>query len=179
MSELDSINNPDALVVWTIQEARQLSREDPKPRERDANSKELLENLAAQALQTISQLVNPARLELESETLTGRSISHNVERPEQDTYAEPPQNAPSVSTANPAKATSPLFKAIVKPDIYTAPIDRNRAIDLRWILRDIRSNRLKLSPVDRHDLDELMELGLVEISDNAPALTNVGIAAIS
>jgi hypothetical protein len=177
MTGLDPINSQDGLVAWTIQEARQLSGKDFKPNKPDAKSKKLLGSLAAEALQTISRVVNPARHGHESETQTERSIPQIVVKPEQDTYAEP-QNTPSVSLVDPAKANSPLLKAIVKPDIYTAPIDRNRAIDLRWILRDIRNNRLKLSPVDQRDLDELMELGLVEMGDNVPVLTRVGVAAI-
>jgi hypothetical protein len=73
---------------------------------------------------------------------------------------------------------SPRFKAIIEPDIYTAPSDRDRAIILRWVLRDIKGNRLKFSPVDRRDLRELIELGLVEMANDAPVLTNAGVNAI-
>jgi hypothetical protein len=73
---------------------------------------------------------------------------------------------------------SPLLKAIVEPDTYTAPADRERAITLRWVLRDIKANRLKLSPVDQRDLLELIEMGLVEIRNDVPVLTNDGVNAI-
>jgi hypothetical protein len=46
------------------------------------------------------------------------------------------------------------------------------------VLRDIKGNRLKFSPVDRRDLRELIELGLVEMADAAPVLTNAGVKAI-
>jgi hypothetical protein len=36
-----------------------------------------------------------------------------------------------------AAQISPDLKAITEPDIYTAPSDRDRAIILRWVLRDI------------------------------------------
>jgi hypothetical protein len=72
-----------------------------------------------------------------------------------------------------------LRKAIVAPDIYTSPEDRNRAIDLRWVLRDIKSNRLKLFPVNESDLRDLIEMGLVEMRDDAPVLTSAGNSVVS
>ena len=49
-----------------------------------------------------------------------------------------------------------------------------RAITLRWTLRDIKAKRLKLSPVSEADLTILTELGLIEMRDDAPALTQAG-----
>jgi hypothetical protein len=49
-----------------------------------------------------------------------------------------------------------------------------KTIALRWTLRDIKSNRLKLSPVAENDLQTLLELHLVEILDNGPTLTAAG-----
>ncbi|WP_076858977.1 hypothetical protein [Bradyrhizobium mercantei] len=54
-----------------------------------------------------------------------------------------------------------------------------RAIGLRWTLRDIQAGRLKLSPVSDDDLRILTELGLVELHDDAPALTEAGAAVLS
>ena len=53
-----------------------------------------------------------------------------------------------------------------------------RAIALRWALRDIKSKRLKLSPVSDADLRRLIDLGLVEMRDDAPILTNAGHTAL-
>jgi hypothetical protein len=72
----------------------------------------------------------------------------------------------------------PLLKAIVEPDIYTAPANRERAIVLRWVLRDIKANRLKLSPVDQLDLEDLIDMGLVEMRNDAPVLTPADVDAI-
>ena len=47
-----------------------------------------------------------------------------------------------------------------------------RAIALRWMLRDIKARRLKLSPVSAVDLAALSELGL------APVLTQAGDRAL-
>ena len=38
----------------------------------------------------------------------------------------------------------------------------DNAIRLRWALRDIRANRLKLSPVDPRDLGTLIDMGYLE-----------------
>jgi hypothetical protein len=53
-----------------------------------------------------------------------------------------------------------------------------RAIALRWTLRDIKAKRMKLSPVSESDLRALMDLGLVEMRDDEPVLTNSGHAAL-
>jgi hypothetical protein len=48
------------------------------------------------------------------------------------------------------------------------------AIHLRWVLRDIKAKRTKLSPVSLDDLRILTEMGLVEMRDDVPVLTNEG-----
>lgn len=53
-----------------------------------------------------------------------------------------------------------------------------RAIYLRWTLRDIRGRRLKLSPVSDDDLTLLTARGLVEVQDGMPILTDAGLATI-
>jgi hypothetical protein len=57
--------------------------------------------------------------------------------------------------------------------------DLQEAIELRWTLRDIRAKRFKLSPVNPSHLEKLQEMGLVEIRDDEPVLTNAGSDAIS
>ena len=59
-----------------------------------------------------------------------------------------------------------------------AHLDIQQAIDLRWTLRDIRAKRWKLSPIDETHLRKLIEMGLVEIREDQPALTNAGLDAI-
>lgn len=55
-----------------------------------------------------------------------------------------------------------------------AHLGLDRAIELRWALRDIKAKRLKLSPVSPTDLAALTDLGLIEIRDAGPALTQAG-----
>jgi hypothetical protein len=85
----------------------------------------------------------------------------------------------SIDAETLAPSKTPLQIAIESPGIYTSRMDRSRAVALRWTLRDIRGNRLKLSPVDRNDLLCLIDMGLVEMLDDVPALTNAGQRALS
>jgi len=52
-------------------------------------------------------------------------------------------------------------------------VDPIRAIDLRWTLRDIKAKRT-MFPVDPDHLCTLIELGLVEMKDDIPVITNAG-----
>ena len=54
-----------------------------------------------------------------------------------------------------------------------------KAIGLRWTLRDIQARRLKLSPVSDEDLSTLTGLGLIEVRDEGLVLTPAGIAALN
>ncbi len=60
-----------------------------------------------------------------------------------------------------------------------ADLALERAIQLRWTLRDIKAHRLLLSPVNDEDLSLLTERGLVEVSDGVPTLTQAGLDAIN
>jgi hypothetical protein len=55
----------------------------------------------------------------------------------------------------------------------------DKAIGLRWTLRDIQARRLKMSPVSDEDLTTLTDLGLVEVRDEGPVLTQAGIAVLN
>ena len=102
-----------------------------------------------------------------------------VVEPKLDTPWKYPEPTSLISTDVQGDPKFSLRKAIVAPDIYTSPDERNRAIDLRWILRDIKSNRLKLFPVNESDLRDLIEMGLVEMRDDAPVLTSAGNSVVS
>jgi hypothetical protein len=71
-----------------------------------------------------------------------------------------------------------LLRAIVEPNIYTARADRERAVDLRWVLRDIRNRRMKNAPDVQNDLGILIEFGLLEMQQDQPILTKAGLNAI-
>jgi len=59
-----------------------------------------------------------------------------------------------------------------------ANFDLEKAIALRWALRDIVAQRLKLTPLKQDDLQTLLELGFVEMQDGAPVVTQSGLAAL-
>jgi len=51
-----------------------------------------------------------------------------------------------------------------------AGLDLDTAIRLRWALRDIKAKRTKLTPVSPGDLKTLIEMGLIEMREDAPML---------
>ena len=53
-----------------------------------------------------------------------------------------------------------------------------RAIALRWTLRDIVAGRTKFLPLADADLRLLLEMGMVEMRDGEPRLTEAGFAVI-
>jgi hypothetical protein len=59
-----------------------------------------------------------------------------------------------------------------------AAFDLEKAIALRWALRDIVAKRLKLTPVKEDDLRTLTELGYVEVQDDTPVVTQAGLEAL-
>jgi hypothetical protein len=50
----------------------------------------------------------------------------------------------------------------------------DRTIRLRWALRDIKAKRTKSLPLDPDDLQALIGMGLVEMRDEIPTITNEG-----
>jgi hypothetical protein len=158
------------LIDWTMQEARQLNPEHHTPTAVDGSFDRLVEALKERLKpntdDTISQIASAPGIQLADES----------PREQPDIVSNLPAPTPAAPLAGGWADTemSNLRKAIVEPDIYTAPADRNRAIDLRWVLRDIKSNRLKWSPINPHDLRILIIMGLVEMQDDAPVLTNDG-----
>jgi hypothetical protein len=59
-----------------------------------------------------------------------------------------------------------------------ASLGLDRAIQLRWVLRDIKGNRTLLSPVSPNDLKILLEMNLIEMRDEVPVLTGKGDRAL-
>ncbi len=58
-------------------------------------------------------------------------------------------------------------------------LNLDTAIRLRWALRDIKAKRTKSSPVGQDDLMAMIELRLIEMQNDEPALTNEGMRAIA
>ena len=60
----------------------------------------------------------------------------------------------------------------------SAGLSPDAAIHLRWVLRDIKAKRTKLSPISPDDLRTLIKTGLIEMRDEIPVLTNEGERAL-
>ncbi len=60
-----------------------------------------------------------------------------------------------------------------------AEFSLERAIGLRWTLRDIQARRLKMSPVSDEDLRLLASLGLIDVREEGPVLTQAGTAVLN
>jgi hypothetical protein len=59
-----------------------------------------------------------------------------------------------------------------------ANFELEKAIALRWALRDIVAQRTRLTPPKDDELQTLLDLGLVEMRDDQPAVTEAGLAAL-
>jgi hypothetical protein len=59
-----------------------------------------------------------------------------------------------------------------------ASLGLDNGIRLRWALRDIKGNRLKLSPVSPNDLRTLIDMGYVEMKNEEPVVTSAGLQEI-
>jgi hypothetical protein len=62
-----------------------------------------------------------------------------------------------------------------KPDSPLTGLGLDAAIHLRWVLRDIKGKRTKMSPVKPGDLSTLIRMGLIEMREEVPVLTNEGV----
>jgi len=175
------------LIDWTIREAQNLKIERSDPG--DVNKRSSLDKLLAvlEREPVVRSYSDDAAALIASISTT---VEEPVARPSSTIVADAkpvtgsflPVVAPAGSSNSAetltAEPKSALLMAIVEPDIYTARADRDRAVALRWVLRDIKNNRLKSSSVDQDDLRILIEMGLVEMRDSAAMLTNAGVSAI-
>jgi hypothetical protein len=122
-----------------------------------------LEEMAAALARARPQATNPDEPSQENAAATEKRshesgpVESAVAAPTSDEAAR--DNEPTIT--NPA--ANPL-----------ASLDSETAIRLRWVLRDIRGKRTKLSPADPDDLRTLVEMALVEMRGNVPVLTNQG-----
>jgi hypothetical protein len=160
------------LVNWTMEEARKLGPEHHMDSaiEGSPSLSNLLEVLGGERGE-------PSPEGIQSIIVGRPLISPSIEASELGATSDLPAHTPAPADRR-ADPIAPLLKAIVEPGIYTVPADRERAVALRWVLRDIKANRLKLSPIDQQDLRDLIDMGLVEMRNDAPVLTNAGVSAI-
>jgi hypothetical protein len=103
------------------------------------------------------------------------------EEPAPPTLSNQPNNVePAVETAAvdpPTDAESAVRRAQQAKSLL-AGLDLDTAIRLRWAMRDIRGKRTKLSPVNENDLAALIDLGFVEMREEQPRLTALGVLTL-
>ena len=123
-------------------------------------------------LQAERELQETAALRGGSQSSAGpeptQHTSVDPEIPRQDSSA---RSAPGVAGGNEPTMTD-------QPASPLAGLSLDRAIHLRWVLRDIKSERTEFSPVSPDDLRTLIEMGLIEMQDDEPVLTNEGHRAL-
>ena len=103
------------------------------------------------------------------------------EEPAPPTLSSQPNNAePAVEAApvDPAADAETAVRRAQQTKSLLAGLDLDTAIRLRWVMRDIRANRTKLSPVSENDLATLTDLGFVEMREELPRLTGLGFLAL-
>lgn len=86
---------------------------------------------------------------------------------------------PGASTAKAALDSTLTTHEDVAPELEAksvlSELDLDSAIRLRWVMRDIRANRMGISPASVSDLAALAELGLIERRGELPYLTASGV----
>jgi hypothetical protein len=175
------------LINWTIQEAEHLKIERREANDPDGTTSlnKLLAVLEREPVEQassedpVTQIANAPNIQLAGGSPADLTSFDVVTSPEQDIVLAAPTPLSSTADGWVNTQMSNLLKAIVEPDyLNTVRGDRDRAISLRWVLRDIKNNRLNWSPVAQYDLQILIIMGLVEMRNDVPILTNAGANAI-
>jgi hypothetical protein len=94
---------------------------------------------------------------------------------DQPTIDEAVSEASVIETSGAGENTTTMAD---QPRSVLDGLNLDTAIRLRWALRDIKAERIKLSPVSQNDLMALIELGLIEMRDDVPELTAEGHRAL-
>ena len=110
----------------------------------------------------------------------GSPISTRAEPP-LTTSVDPPTVDEAVSEASVTETTGGGENTTTmaeQPRSVLDGLNLDTAIRLRWALRDIKARRTEFSPVSQNDLMALIELGLIEMQDDVPWLTDGGRRAL-
>lgn len=177
------------LINWTIEEAKLLKAELPPPGDMDPipSLDQILvwpqADPSRRPTEPVDSVAKSAPIQSTAETAPVMPPSNDAvaaSTPKAASYSPVAMSAFILISADARleEPKSPFPTAIIKPDIHAALVDRDRMIVLRWVLRDIRSNRLKWWPINQHDLRTLIEMGFVEMRGGIPLLTNKGDRAI-
>jgi hypothetical protein len=98
------------------------------------------------------------------------------EEPAPATFSNQPNNVePGVAVAPPTDAESAVRR---QAKSLLGGLDLDTAIRLRWVMRDIRGQRTKMSTFSENDLAALIDLGFVEMREGKPKLTGLGVLSL-
>jgi hypothetical protein len=173
------------LIDWTIQEAQHLKVE--RRESRDLDGAPLL-----------NKLLTVLEREPLGETNTEAPVAQIADAPGMQTTIEEPTVLPSKLSVAALKTESDLpvptgssssiraeepksafLMAIVAPDIYTARGGSRSGGRCSLGAKGYPGQAIKMVwPVNQHELRRLIEMGLVEMRDDAPVLTDLGTSAI-
>jgi hypothetical protein len=119
----------------------------------------------------------PAFFDEESPVGTERALVDEAEQTDAAIARSAPTPAEQTPIDAPADAENLVIRAEQAKSLL-AGLDLDTAIRLRWAMRDIRAKRTKLSPVSENDLAALIDLGFVEMREEQPRLTGLGVLAL-
>ena len=85
--------------------------------------------------------------------------------------AAPPQSKPPIAYRRRGRNCAENAMNMTEHSPLAA-VGTDTAIRLRWALRDIKAGRTKSMPVSSDDLAKLIGLGLIELHDDEPMLTD-------
>jgi hypothetical protein len=130
-------------------------------------------NVIASEVETKTPDAGAENEEIVSATPLEPDVAKSIKVPDRPKVAPP-----IVAKESKAELKLPSLQTVARPDILAGRVGRERAIELRWVLRDIKGNRLKWSPAREEDLKTLVEFSLVEVKDGLPRLTAAGLDAV-
>jgi hypothetical protein len=86
---------------------------------------------------------------------------------------------PRAAVIDSASSMGDAVKQEPKAKPLLAQLELDTAIRLRWVLRDIRADRIAMWPTIENDLDTLVKLELIEMRGKLPALTHLGVLELN
>jgi hypothetical protein len=172
------------LIDWTLEEAQQLRSEEDRHNEPSPSLGRLLcipeeDFLEPDRSEPTAQVISfPTQPSTAYHATVGEPVVTEKTGVPDLFIASMVEKPPFEKSLAAEEQKSALLMAIMEPTIQTDQAYRDRAIALRWALRDIKANRLNWSPISGHGLQALIDLGLVEVVRNEPILTNAGLSAV-
>ena len=133
---------------------------------------------AADKLQEFAKMLGAASRPRAQAIVAGPSQTNPIAAENTTVASAPVKLESAMATPAPEAERENEATTANQPIFPLSNLDIDTAIRLRWALRDIKAKRTKLTPVSPSDLKALIEMGLLEMRDDAPTLTNEGHQAL-